>query len=60
MFYAEVSPGYGDFNMRKVEKNDEEDCLSLFKAGLWQMGFSDAATFSVRTSKSRQLSDSMN
>ena len=26
----------------KVEKNDEEGCLSFFKAGLWQMGFSDA------------------
>ena len=31
------------FKALKVEKFDEEDLLAIFKPGLWQMDFSDAA-----------------
>ena len=31
------------FKARKMKKLQEEDCLTIFKPGLWQMSFLDAA-----------------
>ena len=41
--YKLGSPSYGDSKLEKLKKLQEEDRLAIFKPGLWQTGFSDAA-----------------